>query len=576
MTQPFPQNPPDEYEHEPRSHEWIVAVALGYVALAVLPLILCMIVIAAKFQGLTDFTALDHAQLARHVQVGDGWVTSLLRPLSLSFKPNLQHHPDLYNAPLHPWLLALVFGAFGATDSAVAWTGAVLWVVSLWLTFAVARAWMGPRRAWFPVVLYAMHTPALITAVNGLHYVLGANLVLLAVWSALSPPTFEPALDGEVAEQDGFDEGPGAHEPAPERVPVLPAWRIWLTGVWCGLAALNHFLFFPFAIVMGIFLARREPERGAAAAAYLGGFLGMVIPWTIVLFTQTGSPVATIFWYDLLVNSGSFPGDMIWRITEAPGHPLVFLAVHPLQTLLKLLSGLGRYWREAPIALGPLAAAFFAWTLFQGVGGRTWNRGLIALVVGIIAVAGVGSLFRPDPAVLLAFTPVLAVAGSYGLSVWLAERVRPIWRRDREIPERVLHGFVLAGFAAASAVPLLSYILTERPAQSAGFAEQFRPIRSRVPEDGAVLTDQPALVAWFANRRAVYLPQTEEGMGAIEKTAGKVSASYVTPAVYQLPQIEQSTWWYWLVLPDGVYRGLEPSEPRLANAVFRVRKQVIE
>ena len=107
-----------------RSNEWIVAIGLAYVALAVLPAVLMLLVIGAKFQGLQDAAALDHAQLARHVASGDGFVTSILRPLALVFRAELRNPPDLYNAPAHPYLLALFFRQFGATDRVAAGAGA--------------------------------------------------------------------------------------------------------------------------------------------------------------------------------------------------------------------------------------------------------------------------------------------------------------------------------------------------------------------------------------------------------------------------------------------------------------------
>ncbi|MBM3457005.1 MAG: glycosyltransferase family 39 protein [Armatimonadetes bacterium] len=568
MTQPLSHELPDELQAEPRSYEWIVAVVLGYGALAVIPLIVSLTVIAAKFRGLTEFTALDHAQLARHLVAGDGWVTSVIRPLSLGFKPTLDHHPDLYNSPLHPWLLALFFNGFGASDRAAAWCGAATWAASLWLTFVVARHWLGARRAWFPVLLYAVHTPALVTSVNGLPYSLSACMVLLALWNAVPAPSLWGPVDAPHEEAEEAEEA----EAAPALEPVLPIHRLLLTGLFCGLATLSHYLLAVFAIVLGIFVSRREPDRGQAAGSFLAGYLVAVVPWMLVLFLQTGSPIPTLYWYDLLVNSGSYPGDMVWRLVESPGHPIVHVATHPLQTVFKLFAGLGRYWREAPVALGPLACAVFSWVALQGVGGRLWTRSLGAVLVGVLTLATISCLFRPDPALLLAFSPFMAIVGAYGVLMWLEDRVGPIWRGERVIETRFLHGAALAGLAVVAAVPLLAYILTDRP-QALQFAEQLQPVATRVPAGRAVLTDQPALVAWFANRTSVYLPQTEDGFAALEKTSGQVSASFVTPAIYQLPILEQSTWWSWLVLPQGVYRGLVISEPRLQTAVLRLRKE---
>src|SRR5437867_3383622 len=86
-----------------------IRAGLGYLLLVLVPPLLLLVVMAAKFQGLQDFTALDHAQVARHLAAGDGFVTSLIRPLSVGFKGQLANHPDLYNAPGHPLLLSLFY-----------------------------------------------------------------------------------------------------------------------------------------------------------------------------------------------------------------------------------------------------------------------------------------------------------------------------------------------------------------------------------------------------------------------------------------------------------------------------------
>src|ERR1051326_9291670 len=87
----------------------------GGVALLVLPCVLMVVVLASKFEGLRDTTALDHAQVARHVARGEGLNTSVIRPLSLAFKAALRRHPDLYNSPVHILALASFFKIFGPT-----------------------------------------------------------------------------------------------------------------------------------------------------------------------------------------------------------------------------------------------------------------------------------------------------------------------------------------------------------------------------------------------------------------------------------------------------------------------------
>ena len=98
-------------------NEQQLRLLLGLVALLIVPPVIALVVLATKFDGLTEPVALDHAQVARHLVAGDGFATSALRPLSLALNPKGSLlHPDLYNAPAHPALLAAVYLISGAAE----------------------------------------------------------------------------------------------------------------------------------------------------------------------------------------------------------------------------------------------------------------------------------------------------------------------------------------------------------------------------------------------------------------------------------------------------------------------------
>src|SRR5713101_5811332 len=72
---------------------------------------------AVQFVGLEKREAMDMAQLARNIARGQGLQTYVVRPLSLwhlktyatDHQPRLMNHPDLYNPPLYPLVLAGLF-----------------------------------------------------------------------------------------------------------------------------------------------------------------------------------------------------------------------------------------------------------------------------------------------------------------------------------------------------------------------------------------------------------------------------------------------------------------------------------
>src|ERR1043166_2240397 len=118
-----------------------IRTVLGYVALLALPPLLAVIVLASKFTGLQTADAFDRAQLARHLAAGDGFVTSVVRPLSLAFKPDITPHPDLYNAPLPPLVLSAFFRLIHPSERVTAVAGLLIWILCVWLVYGLTWLW---------------------------------------------------------------------------------------------------------------------------------------------------------------------------------------------------------------------------------------------------------------------------------------------------------------------------------------------------------------------------------------------------------------------------------------------------
>jgi hypothetical protein len=443
--------PSDDSTGEPRSHEWIVAVVLGYAFLAVAPIVLMMVVIAAKFQGLEDAVAMEHAQLARHLARGEGWVTSVLRPLSLAFNPSTQPHPDLFNAPLHPLLLAAFFRAAEPTDRIAAFGGAITWCVAVWLTFAVARHWFNDRVAALAALLLATNVVGIAAATGGLPVSLAAVMVTLACWAAIPHPDrlraaddLEAAADAEAARATETGRAVTSSQEELQALELVPPWKALAAGILAAAATLSSFPMFAFALGLGAYVTRLGGQRARTAAWYLGGLIGGLSPWLVYSARVTGSPFPTLFWYDLIANSGGYPGNSVWGLTSVPAHPLIYALSHPLQMGLKLLGGLGRSWREVPPLLGPPAVFLCFAVLFAAQGGRLWRRSLIAIGAGLVAVMVASSLFRPDPLGLFAWAPITCIAGAAAFDSWLRERVGPIIRGERVIEPQIAQALVLA------------------------------------------------------------------------------------------------------------------------------------
>src|SRR5438093_3850298 len=170
-----------QYSTQHRGSEATLRAVLGFVALVVIPPLLALLFFATQFRGLRAEVAVEHSQLARHLVAGEGFVTSVIRPLSLAFNADLLKHPDLYNAPVHPVLLAVCSGGDKLLERLAGVVGASLWLISVWLTYWFARRWFDAAVARLAVALYAVNVTMISLSIGGLPHPLLAIITLLLV-----------------------------------------------------------------------------------------------------------------------------------------------------------------------------------------------------------------------------------------------------------------------------------------------------------------------------------------------------------------------------------------------------------
>ena len=126
-----------------------------------------------------------------------------------------------------------------------------------------------------------------------------------------------------------------------------------------------------------------------------------------------------------------------------------------------------------------------------------------------------------------------------------------------------------------SGFPLTLYLI-HRDGNRAAVEGIYRALGDRLPKTAVVLTDRPLEVAWYTQRRAVWLCQHESDLTAIEKATGHITASFITPWVREIPEREWGDWWARVILPRGVFRGMWPSEAFGAQFTFRQRLDTTE
>jgi hypothetical protein len=392
--------------------------------------------------------------------------------------------------------------------------------------------------------------------------------VLLAVWLAIpDPPDWETPFWEE-------------EEKIP---PGWPGWRLALVGAVCALVVLTHYLLVAVALAVGVYLVFSQPRRGRALAWFLAGFLLLLLPWMIRSFCLVGSPFFSLFWYEMLANTVTYPGESLWRTATLPPSPVFFLFQHPLEVARKVLTGLNQFWEATPGVVNPVIGFLFLASLFHGTN-RFPVSGLRGLVAGSLILGVVGScLLRPEPALLLAWSPLFAIFGAGYLSEQIALRFSSgVWDSDDEdfSAEDTPSGrppanrwSTIAGLAALGLVafPFFFFMVMSRPGPEPRVGPPVGTLQTLLPPATTVMTDQPAAVAWYADRRAVWLCQRLEDWAGLESLPRPVDAVYVTPALDRMAEDERGAWWFWLRSPQGAFRDFVPANSGAAPGVLRVR-----
>lgn len=559
-------------DYTPDSERWPnwARRMLGYLALLLLPPLLFLLVYATKFQGLRLAAAQDHAQIARRLAAGDGFTTGFVRPLSLAFRSETANHPDLYNAPLPPLVLALAYATVHPSDRVTVAVSGVLWILSVWLTYAVARRWRGPRVAALAAVFYACNVAALQAALGALPYALTAMTFLLAWWLAVFPSPSEA----------------GAEPPA-----GAPGWRMFLAGAACALVTLSQYVMFFPCVALAAYAIGPQPRKVTASALLAAGFLMGVLPWVWRNAGLVGAPWLGVFPHEALADTGTYPGETVWRLlSRPPDDPVFFVFLHPVDALSKCLTGLMRFRDEAASLVDPFVCFLCMWAAVDGAAPRSWLR-LVWVAAGSLALGVAASCaLRAEPGLFLVWAPLLAVIGAAqltlslpGLVERLAAHVTPWVSRYegwlRRTPDlqadarRWSRRLIAMLVGAVVGIPLVYYVMFSRPAPPTGVRERMEALACQLPARGIVITDQPATVAWYADRRAVWMFQKEKDLDTFERVCGPPDAIYVTSAVAQLPAPEWGDWWTWATSLRGTFRGLAPADPMPFNAVLRLRQR---
>lgn len=495
--------------------------ALQWALLALLAVLLGLLYTAGEFRGLEKREAMDMAQLARNMARGEGFTTYLIRPLSLwqlkthgaGRDPQLMQHPDIYNPPLYPLVLAGLFrllppGVF-EYDAADRIYLPERWVIlpfnqfCLLLTVLLVYLWakqMFDRRVAVTAGLLALFSDTLWSyGISGLPTNLLMLLCLLAMYCLF-----------RADRRLNRTEQPEAEQAQPPRLTPAVAGLVLGSAVLMGLCFLTRYLAGFIAVPMIVYTARIFRRRGGAmwAAVYAAVFLAVISPWLVRNYRVSGS-VLGIARYELIDRTGAFRGEELQRTYQVDLKGAY--SIRPIAS--KFLVGLRKHLHESFKRIGSDFLVFFfvvgLMYKFRSPD-ATRLRGLLlgGLAAALLAMSLIGSEpERNNPAVhggdlLVLFLPLVAVFGVAFFYLLL----------DR-IPFRIrlTRGLAIGAFVAVNVLPMVFTLLPPRRGlfpYPPYFPPMTRAVAEHFSKDELGASDLPWAMAWIGDRRTVWLPKT--------------------------------------------------------------------
>jgi 4-amino-4-deoxy-L-arabinose transferase-like glycosyltransferase len=494
---------------------WIRRAAVVTVLLAI-----ALFYLLHEFRGLATSQGMDQAQIGREIASGHGWTTNLIRPRAVG---QLKSHGkdvtaqiryDTYHAPLPPLVDALALlpvrahwkmdsrEPIYAGDNAIAIMAMLLFLASVVMLFFIAQRVFDRRLAFLGCGLVLVCDLFWEYSLSGLPQMLLLLLFNTTIYFIVR------------AVQARYEE---------KRVAV------WLaaSGAGFGLLALSHALTIWIFVAAFIFFAFFFRPRGWPAMIMLLAFAVVYTPWLVRNWAVCGNPagVAVYAVYDGIKHpeAGHMRRVAVDLQDVTPGY-------FRNKITGNLLSQAGRIFQYLGFSF---AAAMFFGSLLHGFKRpETAMLRWILLAMWAGAVLGMATYGITDEQGVAAnqlhilFIPMMTC---FGLAFLLVQ-----WSR-LEIEMPLARGGFLALLFLLCAMPMIFTMIGPRKA-SVRWPPYVPPyiavLNDWMKPEEIIASDMPWAVAWYANRRSLWLPENLQTMvefSDYNTVGGPVNGLYLTP-----------------------------------------------
>lgn len=498
----------DDQRQQLRRKIILVAILFAFIAL------IYLIYNVSRFDRLTNINAMDYAQIARHVVRGDGFITSFIKPLSLSYDPSITNHPDIIYPPVHMVWTAGVMRMLGENDRAVSHSSGLAFLLTVPLVFLLALKLFDWRTAVLATFLFGTHIANLGYAISGLE----SSLLGLFFMGLL-------LLLYQASESD-------SHE---------MTW-VAAAGLVMGLLFMTKYVWVMVAIPVILFLIFIKPQRRAAR---VGVFLLLLIaistPWLYRNYNLTGNPLFTLRVHEVVGQTRAYPANIMYRtVPDTPPSSLVFVGENPRAIFEKVRGGLSTFYTTFQNLGGVFVTPFFIVGILVRLGNDRVEK-LRYVLYGTIILVSITLAF------IIAAPRLIAPVSGFVTVLAAALFWRLLEARGQSMDLRVRTRFVVAAVAVLAVLhvhPFATAITPDEPDYTIGETPlETAMTQLREMTDGPVLTDIPWTVAWMADMNAVWLPQTHEDFRRLEDRVGRFEWLLLTPTVAQMAGPERLEAW---------------------------------
>ncbi len=236
------------------------------------------------YEGIVTIDAMNQAQIARHLYLGEGLTTSFIKPVSILLGNYSARTPDCYISPLPILILSRFLSVIGLNDFAILgysvfwafFTGILLLVLSRLLFHNLIIALL-------TFLVYMFNIGILESAFSGLSMPYISCILLIYIWLYY------------IRNRSSL------------------VWTAVLGGI-AGILYLSEFDFLflaaPLAMVTVI---ESKGNRWIHALVFLFAGILISLPWLIRNTVITGNPFFSLRWFDFRSFSQIFPGNKITR-----------------------------------------------------------------------------------------------------------------------------------------------------------------------------------------------------------------------------------------------------------------------